>query len=153
MTPSQEHIETVARALANDIHQGGDFGMTGSSAYKARPKEFRKMALAAIQAYEEVREKEVTDWRGLLNSVLEDTAKELGCDPDNEAILQAIYDLKKRAQPTSGDEPVNWTNRRLRSLIDVVATYCYEEPTFFDYALSDKLINDTLSHPKPNGGE
>lgn len=44
------------------------------------------------------------DWRELLNQILSDTAKELGCEPDNEEILLAIDALKKRA-PTLPLEP------------------------------------------------
>lgn len=46
-------IERVARRLANEMHAGGDFGMTGEDAYRHRSAEFLALARAAIEAMRE----------------------------------------------------------------------------------------------------
>jgi hypothetical protein len=43
--------EIVARAIADEAHAGGDYGIDGASAYAARPWEFLALARAAIEAY------------------------------------------------------------------------------------------------------
>lgn len=43
--------EVVARAIAHEMHKGGDFGMDGDSAYAARPSEFLALARAAVAAF------------------------------------------------------------------------------------------------------
>lgn len=45
-------VERVARAIADHIHKGGDFGLDGETAYKSRSAEFDGMSRAAILAYE-----------------------------------------------------------------------------------------------------
>jgi hypothetical protein len=50
-------IEEVARALANHIHHGGDYGMTGEEAYEDRRDDYLAMARAAIEAM-----REPTEW-------------------------------------------------------------------------------------------
>jgi hypothetical protein len=49
---------------------------------------------AALLAERDALRARADDWRGMLDSVLTDTARELGCAPDNEAILAAVADLK-----------------------------------------------------------
>jgi len=46
-------VEKVAVALANHIHQGGDYGMTGEEAYEDRRDDYLAMARAAIEAMRE----------------------------------------------------------------------------------------------------
>ncbi|TDH35680.1 hypothetical protein E2A64_10085 [Pseudohoeflea suaedae] len=46
-------VERVARAIANEAHKGGDYGMTGDDAYDRRPEEFTALARAAIEAMRE----------------------------------------------------------------------------------------------------
>lgn len=46
-------LEEIARAIANTIHGGGDYGMTGDDAYEKRPDEFLALALAAVRALRE----------------------------------------------------------------------------------------------------
>lgn len=43
-------IERVARAIADNMHAGGDFGMTGADAYRRRSAEFMSLARTAIEA-------------------------------------------------------------------------------------------------------
>lgn len=43
-------IEEVAKALANHVHQGGDYGMTGEDAFAERRDDYLAMARAAIEA-------------------------------------------------------------------------------------------------------
>lgn len=50
---AQGMVERVARALADHIHENGDYGMSGEDAYASRPSEFEGMALAAIKAMRE----------------------------------------------------------------------------------------------------
>jgi hypothetical protein len=45
-----EMVERVARRIANDMHAGGDFGMTGEDAYRRRSAEFLALGRAAIEA-------------------------------------------------------------------------------------------------------
>ena len=58
----------------------------------------------------------------LLNQVLDETAKELGCENDNEAILQAIYDLKQRASlpspPVSGERTPWLKHAQIRAVTE-----------------------------------
>lgn len=42
--------KAVARAIAREMHKGGDFGMDGDFAYETRPAEFLALARAAIAA-------------------------------------------------------------------------------------------------------
>ena len=43
-------IEEVAKALADHVHQGGDYGMTGDDAFADRRDDYLAMARAAIEA-------------------------------------------------------------------------------------------------------
>jgi len=47
-----ELIEAMARAIANEIHECGDFGITGDDAYEARTDDFKAQAAAALSAIE-----------------------------------------------------------------------------------------------------
>ena len=49
-TIPDDMVERVARAIADQMHAGGDFGMTGADAYRRRSAEFMSMARAAIEA-------------------------------------------------------------------------------------------------------
>lgn len=49
-TIPDDMVERVARAIADKMHAGGDFGMTGADAYRRRSAEFMSMARAAIEA-------------------------------------------------------------------------------------------------------
>ena len=44
-------VEAVARAIAREMHRGGDFGLDGDSAFDARPSEFLALAKAAVAVY------------------------------------------------------------------------------------------------------
>lgn len=46
-------IEEVAKALANHVHQGGDYGMTGEDAFDGRRDDYLAMARAAVDAMRE----------------------------------------------------------------------------------------------------
>lgn len=46
-------VEKAARALANHVHQGGDYGMTGEDAYEDRREDYLAMARVAIEAMRE----------------------------------------------------------------------------------------------------
>ena len=47
-----ELIEVLARAIANEIHECGDFGITGNDAYEARTEDFKAQAKAVLAAIE-----------------------------------------------------------------------------------------------------
>lgn len=49
-TVTDEAVERAAKAIANEIHVGGDFGMTGEDAYSKRSAEFICLARAALEA-------------------------------------------------------------------------------------------------------
>ncbi|MCR6502573.1 hypothetical protein MUO32_26455 [Shinella sp. CPCC 101442] len=46
-------IEEVAKALANHVHEGGDYGMTGEEAYQDRKDDYHAMARVAIAGLRE----------------------------------------------------------------------------------------------------
>lgn len=46
-------IEEVAKALANHIHKGGDYGMTGGEAYQDREDDYHAMARVALEGLRE----------------------------------------------------------------------------------------------------
>ena len=49
-TVTDEAVERAAKAIANEMHAGGDFGMTGEDAYSKRSAEFICLARAALEA-------------------------------------------------------------------------------------------------------
>lgn len=51
---SDEEIEAAARAIANKVHESGDYGMTGEDAYASCPTEFIDSARAALDAADAV---------------------------------------------------------------------------------------------------
>lgn len=75
-------IEEVAKALANHVHRGGDYGMTGEEAFEDRRDDYLAMARAAIEAMREptevmgrlVREKhgfsDASMYRGFIDAAL-----------------------------------------------------------------------------------
>lgn len=80
-------IERVARRIANEMHAGGDFGMTGEYAYSQRSAEFLALGRAAIEAM-----RDPTD-------AMVDTAWDaLGLDGDFIAGYQAAIDAALNEQ-------------------------------------------------------
>lgn len=60
---SESMIERAARRIANEMHAGGDFGMTGEDAYLRRSAEFLALARAAIEAMRSAPEHLAADLR------------------------------------------------------------------------------------------
>lgn len=83
---------------------------------------------------------------GLLGRILQDTAEELGCEADNEAILIAIQELKERAAlpPSSG-----WEDgaEAMREKAAVEALWVYQSWTIPTSTVAERIRELPLPPP------
>ena len=92
--PLPEAVEVKADSLSGAVRAGDWAIATTPWSTRVCDARYAKGWNAAREAAARGDHAHAGGWQGLLDQVLRDTAKELGCEPDNEAILEAIHALK-----------------------------------------------------------
>lgn len=146
---SQRHIDTRHRIEAFTDEESAN----GTRWVKVAPlysQEYVSALLAELEAKDK-RIAELESIRADASQVFKQIGNELGCNPDNESIMMAIYALKERerrvvALANGNDELWEAVSHRLKTLEDKLAM-----PVRLPQRYEISLYDDIDWDPDPNG--